>query len=67
MARIIYGVAGEGFGHSSRAHIIGRRLIDAGHTVMFAASMKSLVYLRQYFGDAVKEVFGLSFAYKDGW
>jgi uncharacterized protein (TIGR00661 family) len=66
MARIIYGVAGEGFGHSSRAHIIGKRLIDAGHTVMFAASMKSLAYLRQYFGDAVKEVFGLSFRYKDG-
>jgi uncharacterized protein (TIGR00661 family) len=66
MARIIYGVAGEGFGHSSRAHIIGRRLIDAGHTVMFAASMKSLAYLRQYFGEAVKEVFGLSFYYKDG-
>jgi uncharacterized protein (TIGR00661 family) len=66
MARIIYGVAGEGFGHSSRAHIIGKRLIDAGHTVMFAASMKSLAYLRQYFGNAVREVFGLSFHYKDG-
>lgn len=66
MARIIYGVAGEGFGHSSRAHIIGKRLIDSGHEVMFAASNKSLAYLRQYFGDAVKEVFGLSFHYKDG-
>ena len=31
MARIIYGVAGEGFGHSSRSHLIGQRLIDAGH------------------------------------
>ncbi|MBN2136530.1 MAG: hypothetical protein JW720_01865 [Sedimentisphaerales bacterium] len=66
MARIIYGVAGEGFGHSSRSHLIGGRLIDAGHDVIFAGSQKSLLYLRQYFGDRVKEIFGLSFAFKDG-
>ena len=28
MARIIYAVAGEGFGHSSRSHLTGQRLID---------------------------------------
>ncbi len=66
MARIIYGVAGEGFGHSSRSHLIGQRLIDAGHDVMFVGSKKSLVYLKQYFGEQVKEIFGLSFAYEDG-
>lgn len=66
MANIIYGVAGEGFGHSSRSHLIGRRLIDAGHNVMFVGSQKSLVYLKQYFGPMVKEIFGLSFAYEDG-
>ncbi len=66
MARIIYGVAGEGFGHSSRSHLIGQRLIDAGHDVMFVGSKKSLVYLKQYFGERVKEIFGLSFAYEDG-
>jgi uncharacterized protein (TIGR00661 family) len=66
MARIIYGVAGEGFGHSSRSHLIGQRLIDAGHDVMFVGSRKSLVYLKQYFGERVKEIFGLSFAYEDG-
>ena len=66
MARIIYGVAGEGFGHSSRSHLIGQRLIDAGHNVMFVGSQKSLVYLKQYFGPRVKEIFGLSFAYEDG-
>jgi len=27
MAKIIYGVAGEGFGHSSRSHLIGRHLL----------------------------------------
>ncbi|MBN2180652.1 MAG: hypothetical protein JW715_01965 [Sedimentisphaerales bacterium] len=64
MARIIYAVAGEGFGHSSRSHLIGQRLIDAGHDVMFVGSQKSLLYLKQYFGDRVKEVFGLSFAFE---
>ncbi|MHC4743282.1 MAG: glycosyltransferase family protein, partial [Planctomycetota bacterium] len=66
MARIIYGVAGEGFGHSSRSHLIGQRLIDAGHDVMFVGSQKSLLYLKQYFGERVKEIFGLSFAFQDG-
>ncbi len=66
MARIIYGVAGEGFGHSSRSHLIGQRLIESGHDVMFAGCRKSLKYLRQYFGDRVKEVFGLSFVFNNG-
>lgn len=66
MARIIYAVAGEGFGHSSRSHLIGQRLIEAGHDVIFAASNKSLVYLREYFGERVKEVFGLLFHYRNG-
>ena len=66
MAKIIYAVAGEGFGHSSRSHLIGQRLIDAGHNVMFVGSKKSLLYLKQYFGKRVKEIFGLSFAYIRG-
>jgi len=66
MARIIYAVAGEGFGHSSRAHLIGQRFLDAGHEVMFVASQKALLYLRQYYGPRVQEIFGLSFAYREG-
>jgi len=66
MAKIIYGVAGEGFGHSTSSHLIGQRLIDAGHDVMFVGSKKSLLYLKQYFGRRVNEVFGLSFAYGQG-
>ena len=66
MARIIYGVAGEGFGHSSRSHLIGQRLLDAGHECIFVGSQKSLMYLKQYFGERVKEIFGLSFAFIDG-
>jgi len=66
MARIIYAVAGEGYGHSSRAHLVGQRLLDAGHEVMFVASQKALRYLRSIYGPQVKEIFGLSFAYRRG-
>jgi uncharacterized protein (TIGR00661 family) len=66
MARVIYAVAGEGFGHSSRAHLIGQRFLDAGHEIMFVASQKALLYLRQYFGPRVQEISGLSFAYRNG-
>jgi uncharacterized protein (TIGR00661 family) len=67
MARIIYAVAGEGFGHASRVQLIGQRLLDAGHDVIFVASLRALQYLRLYFGDRVKEVFGLSYDYHKGY
>jgi len=65
MARILYDVAGEGFGHSSRSHLIGQHLIDAGHEVVFLASRKSLSYLRKHFGANVHEVFGLCLVYQN--
>lgn len=67
MARIIYAMAGEGFGHASRAHLIGQRFLDAGHEVIFAASLRALQYLRPYYGDRVKEIFGLSYDYSKGY
>lgn len=67
MARIIYAVAGEGFGHASRAHLVGQRFLDAGHEVIFAASLRALQYLRQYYDDRVKEIFGLSYDYSRGY
>lgn len=66
MAKIVYGVAGEGFGHSSRSELIGKRLIAAGHKVVFAASRKSLAYLHPTFDSQVREVYGLSFYYQSG-
>ena len=59
MAKVVYGVAGEGFGHSSRSQLIGQKLIDGGHEVIFVASEKSYAYLQQYFGGKVKEITGL--------
>jgi uncharacterized protein (TIGR00661 family) len=66
MAKILYGVAGEGFGHSSRSDLIGRRLLECGHDVLFAASGKSLSYLSQPFTERVNEVYGLRFIYRQG-
>jgi hypothetical protein len=67
MARIIYAVAGEGFGHASRAHLIGQRFLDAGHDVMFVASHRGLLYLRSCYGERVQEIFGLTFDYSRGY
>jgi uncharacterized protein (TIGR00661 family) len=67
MARIIYAMAGEGFGHASRAHLVGQRFLDAGHEVIFAASHRALRYLRPYYGERVQEIFGLLFDYSKGY
>ncbi len=64
--RILFGVAGEGFGHSSRSDLIARRLMQAGNEVLFAASGKSLSYLSPLFPGQVEEVYGLHFIVKDG-
>jgi uncharacterized protein (TIGR00661 family) len=66
MARIVYAVAGEGFGHSSRSHLIGQKLIECGHDVIFAGSNKSFTYLSENFPGKVKEVYGLLFDYSNG-
>lgn len=66
MAKILYGVAGEGFGHSSRSELLGKRLVEAGHDVVFAASRKSYRYLKPTFRKNVREVYGLSFDYSNG-
>ncbi|MBN1508876.1 MAG: hypothetical protein JW955_18660 [Sedimentisphaerales bacterium] len=67
MARIIYAAAGEGFGHASRVHLIAQRFLDAGHDVLFVSSHRGLLYLRQYYGERVKEIFGLTYEYSRGY
>jgi len=66
MVKILFGVAGEGFGHSSRSELIGRWFLERGHDVMFAASGKSLAYLAPLFPGRVQEVYGRHFVIKDG-
>ena len=63
MARIIYGVAGEGSGHSSRARVIASHLVSAGHEVRIVTYGQGLRNLSEDF--QVHETEGLHFATSD--
>jgi len=61
MANILYGVNGEGSGHSTRAREVISHLISKGHTVRIVSFDRGLTNLSKDF--PVTEIFGLHFAY----
>jgi len=61
MAHILYGVNGEGAGHSTRAREVITHLIGRGHVVHVASFDRGLQNLREDF--EVTEIYGLRFAY----
>jgi uncharacterized protein (TIGR00661 family) len=61
MANILYGVNGEGAGHSTRAKEVLAHLRDQGHTLHVASFDRGLRNLKDQF--AVTEIFGFRFAY----
>ncbi len=61
MANILYGVNGEGSGHSTRSKEVISHLIEQGHTVHVASFDRGLANLSKSF--EVTEIFGLRFAY----
>jgi uncharacterized protein (TIGR00661 family) len=61
MATILYGVNGEGSGHSTRAKEVILHLQEQGHTVHVASSDRGLRNLSEFFD--VTEIYGLRFAY----
>ncbi len=63
MARIIYGVSGEGSGHSSRAREMAGHLVKAGHEVKIVSYARGVKNLRDEFD--VFETEGLHFASRD--
>jgi len=63
MARILYGVAGEGSGHSSRAEEIIRYLESKNHHVKVISHDRGYKNLSPSFD--VAQITGLRFAYKD--
>jgi uncharacterized protein (TIGR00661 family) len=63
MANILYGVAGEGSGHSSRAKEIIRFMQGEGHAVKVVSYDKGLKNLSPHFD--VEKIFGLHFSYKN--
>lgn len=61
MANILYGVNGEGAGHSTRAKEVLSHLVMSGHTVHVASFDRGLRNLSEQF--EVTEIFGFRFAY----
>lgn len=63
MAKILYGVSGEGSGHSSRAKLIAKHLVNTGHDVKIVSYDRGYRNLCDTF-DTV-EIVGLSIASRD--
>jgi uncharacterized protein (TIGR00661 family) len=61
MANILYGVNGEGAGHSTRAKEVLTHLVAQGHTVHVASFDRGLQNLKNQF--EVTEIYGFRFAY----
>ncbi len=61
MANILYGVNGEGSGHSTRAQEVISHLIAKGHSVHVASFDRGLRNLQEKF--EVTEIYGLRLAY----
>ena len=61
MANILYGVNGEGSGHSTRAREVIAHLLSVGHTVRVVSFDRGLANLGKSFD--VTEIFGFRFAY----
>ena len=61
MANILYGVNGEGSGHSTRAKEVLTHLVSQGHTVHVASFDRGLQNLKNDFD--VTEIYGFRFAY----
>jgi uncharacterized protein (TIGR00661 family) len=61
MANILYGVNGEGAGHSTRSREVLSHLVARGHTVHVASFDRGLENLRDTFD--VTEIYGFRFAY----
>ena len=61
MANILYGVNGEGAGHSTRAREVLTHLVAQGHKVQVASFDRGLQNLKDSF--EVTEIYGFRFAY----
>jgi uncharacterized protein (TIGR00661 family) len=61
MANILYGVNGEGSGHSTRAKEVLRHLVRQGHSVHVASFDRGLANLKDEF--EVTEIYGLRLSY----
>jgi len=63
MARIFYGISGEGGGHAGRAKAIVPYLLSCGHDVKIVSYGRGFLSLKDVF--EVEEITGLSLAYNE--
>jgi uncharacterized protein (TIGR00661 family) len=61
---ILYGIVGDGLGHSIRSSVIIRRLIEDGHDVHIVVSGDGLEYMKSRFPN-VSQIWGLQVTTKD--
>lgn len=64
MARIIYGVSGQGFGHATRSKEIIHHLRRQGHQILILSYGQALTFLAQEPGIEIYEVPGLILKYR---
>ncbi len=62
MARILYGLSGEGFGHAARSKEVIDYLRSRGHEVSIATHDRGLKYLSEFY--QVEKIGGFSFVYE---
>ena len=64
MARILYGLCGEGLGHASRSRILIHYLLSQNHEIKIIAGGKAYRYLSKEFRD-VEKIESARFFYKE--
>jgi len=62
--KILYGVPGEGMGHSTRSKVIITYLLAQGHEVQVVSSARAYQFLAKAFPDRVHEIKGYHLAYR---
>jgi len=63
--KILYGVPGEGMGHSTRSKVIITYLLAQGHDVQVVSSARAYQFLAKAFPDRVHEIKGYHLAYRN--
>ena len=63
MAKIIYGVSGQGFGHATRSKEVLTHLVEQGHEVLVFTYGQALFFLKDEF--KVFEIPGLELSYRN--
>lgn len=65
MAKIMYGICGEGMGHVTRSKVILDYLSSKGHELKIVTSSRAYDYLHPYYAQQLNNVEGFHFIYRN--